>query len=345
MGRPRNSYSRRAAKVALENYDTGQWSGLPEEEQERWVDDIYEILVKTPFPYPRPQEGDEAMTEFQKLVGKDIFLTQDGQIRPKTPFGIRLCDGYFHNRYRAQYRNQKTCYEGWFDAKVLRRAIQIQLKAGDPVTPYRVRKAVQYQLRTPTVFRPGVAKYVYQTYGGEGAVTYDPCAGYGGRMLGALSVGMRYIATDVEQETVEGNQRLAMVLGLEDGVDLYCEPAETFEIPEEVDVVFTSPPYFDREKYSGSEDQSWVQHDSLEDWTEGFLRPVIHKAYNALREGGTFAMNICDLKDRYGNVVPLESEMLRLALGEGFDPVEMLKMPLSNLSPRDYEPIFVFKKH
>lgn len=346
MGRPRKSYSRRSAKVALENYDTSLWADLDSGEQQRWIDDIYAVLVKTPFPYPRPYEGDEAQKSFKKLVDKEIYVTEDREIRPKTPFGIRLCDGYFPSRYRAQYKNKKTCYEGWFNEKLLRRAIKIQLKGGDPVIPYRVRKAVQYQLRTPTIFRPGVAKYIYQTYGGEGTTTWDPCAGYGGRMLGALATGTHYIGTDVEEETIEGNQRLASTLGLEAKVTLHCTPAETFEVPTDIDVVFTSPPYFDREKYSESEDQSWVKHGSsdLDGWLEGFLRPVILKAHKALKDGGTFAMNICDLNDNRGNVVPLESEMFRLAIGEGLEPVEMLKMPLSNLSPRAYEPIFIFKK-
>ena len=341
MGRPRSSYSRRAAKVSLENYDSSLWKHLPEGEQGQWVEEIYSILVKTPFPFPKPLS--DVGVRFQKLEDKEVFLTEESEIRPRTLFGVRLCDSYFPNRFKARYRDQMSAYEAWFDPKLLRRAIQIQLKGGDPVIPYRVRKAIQYQVRTPTIFRPGVAKYIYQTYAKPGDKVWDPCAGYGGRMLAALASGVHYIGTDIEPETVEGNQKLASNLGLE--AELYCHPAETFKVPDDVSLVFTSPPYFDREKYSDKKGQSWKKYgDSAAEWVDSFLKPVIREAYRSLVAGGTFALNINDLRDRRGDVTPLVDMTIEAAISAGFQHLHTLKMPLSNLSPRDHEPVLIFRK-
>ena len=51
-------------------------------------------------------------------------------------------------------------------------------------------------------FRPTAAKYIYDTYGGDG-VTWDMSCGWGGRLLGALSSNSikKYIGTEPSSKT------------------------------------------------------------------------------------------------------------------------------------------------
>jgi len=217
----------------------------------------------------------------------------------------------------------------------------MQLRYGDPVTPSRVLRAITAQVRTPTVFRPVVARYLYETYAKPGDTVWDPCAGYGGRLLGAAAAGVRYIGTDVDPETVTGNRELAAALGYEEFEVVQC-PAEEFECPP-VDFVFTSPPYFDRERYLGS-DQSWKSYSTLEAWVSGFLTPVLRTAWDALPKGAHLAINIADLKER-GRTVPLVEETIQSAVKIGFTHSETLKMPIAKLRRKaGYEPILVFSR-
>lgn len=164
-------------------------------------------------------------------------------------------------------------------------------------------------------------------------------------MLGALSAGFRYIATDVEPETVSGNQELAVLLGLEDKISLHLSPAEEFDPGEDVGLVFTSPPYFDRERYSKRESQSWVEHGgSVEKWVEGFLSPVFQTAYRRLVTGAALVINIADLKEK-GSIVPLVSLTEETAVKVGFSYQGSIKMPLAKLNRKtDFEPVLIFRK-
>jgi len=77
---------------------------------------------------------------------------------------------------------------------------------------------------------------------------YDPCMGWGHRLLGAQDI--TYIGNDSCPETYQGNKNISKYFDLKDKT-FYNQPAEDL-IPEEpYDAVFTCPPYFDTEIYSG----------------------------------------------------------------------------------------------
>jgi DNA modification methylase len=199
--------------------------------------------------------------------------------------------------------------------------------------------------RTPSVFRPTVARYIYETYCPPGGTVWDPCSGYGGRVLGAVAAGIRYIGTDVEAETVEGNQRLASLLGAGGQVTLHQQAAEGFD-PGPVDLVFTSPPYFDRERYSTASEQSWRKHSGgIDAWVQGFLRPVIEHAHQFLPAGRHLVLNVADLRQGR-KVLPLVDLTVTTAVGAGFTLETTLEMPLAvvNRKAGAFEPVLVFRR-
>ena len=100
----------------------------------------------------------------------------------------------------------------------------------------------------------------------------DPCAGFGGRLLGFLASkkGGDYIGVDpntalipcyrdlterVRRYSPEVAKRKAfrMVVGCAETVDW---PHESGHKPGSVDIVLTSPPYFDTERYTNEPTQS-----------------------------------------------------------------------------------------
>lgn len=332
-------YDLKHASLVLGRYDVNQFPTLTSTEQEQWVDEVLAVLRASPFPYGGDLSLDKVESEFRALCQASMVLVGDS-IDPIRRVGISLCSPHFPNRYAARSRGTRSAYEAWHQDKALKGAIRFQFKVGDPVTPHRVLKALTMQCRTPSIFRPTVAKYIYDNYCPKGGATWDPCAGYGGRMLGALAAGVRYIGTDVEPETVEGNKLLANLVGMH--AEIHLCPAEDFD-PPFVDLVFTSPPYFNRELYSHGVSQSWVKYSEFDLWIEGFLRVLIRKAKHSLNPNGHLVLNVADIKDR-GVAVPMVERTIEVAVQEGFTLLERLKMPLPKLNRVDpHEPILVFK--
>jgi hypothetical protein len=304
-------------------------------------DEAFRRLIHTPFPYPTTLSQEEIAVEFNRLVRYESFLERN-MIRMKTTIGLPICYPFFPNRYDARSNGQLTAVEAWRDKTALRAAIRLQLRYGDPTVAHRVLRAVTLRCRTPTVFRPAVAKFIYERYA-NGGVVWDPCSGYGGRLLGAAAARVQYIGTDVETATVKGNLALAKALGFQ--AQLTCCPAEEFNPPRELSLVFTSPPYFDREQYSDGEKQSWKRYASLENWVGGFLRPVVERAKRRLGSNGKLVLNIADIRRRNKEVVPLVATTIQTALASGFHHVETLQMPIGSINRLSAsEPILVFEK-
>jgi len=156
-------------------------------------------------------------------------------------------------------------------------------------------------------FRPTVAKLIYETYGNNGSVL-DPCMGYGGRLLGAWCSNISsYTGIDPCTKTFDGNiklqNRLIELTSYKGSITeiiprptiiLHKLPFEDFTTNEKFDLVFTSPPYFNTEKYSNEDTQSWKRYPTYYVWVDKFLEILIHNAHTFLKPGGVFAINMKD---------------------------------------------------
>lgn len=305
------------------------------------ADDALAALLGTPFPLPPQLLPGDIQKELGRLRDLQIDTDEAQVIKPYSRVGLDICAPAFPNRYAARRKGGVSALIAWQDEEEMRKAIEFQLSHGDPVEPHRVLRAITLRCRTPTIFRPGVAKFIYERYCPRGGSVWDPCSGYGGRLLGAHVAGVCYIGTDVDEETVEGNRKVAATIG--SNATLHLAAAEAFD-PGSIDLVFTSPPYFDREAYSEAAKQSWMRYGDLRAWLDGFLRPVIQRAHNSLRVGAHLVLNIADLNER-GRVVPLVAKTIETALACGFDHVDTLQMPLAAINRKSpTEPILVFKR-
>jgi hypothetical protein len=123
-------------------------------------------------------------------------------------------------------------------------------------------------------------------------------------------------------------------------------------MPEDIDCAFSSPPYFNLEKYSDEPTQCMVQFNSIDDWFEGYAVSTMKNIYKGLNKDGVFATNIADYKvgkEEY-NVVEKWKE---LAQKVGFKYEKTLKMML-NTRPgvgngkqekrEKWEGVYVFRK-
>lgn len=63
-------------------------------------------------------------------------------------------------------------------------------------------------------------------------------------------------------------------------------------VPGSVDLVFTSPPYFDLERYYDEPSQCWRRFSTPDRWFHGYLLPTLQRAHAALRPGRHMILNV-----------------------------------------------------
>jgi hypothetical protein len=210
----------------------------------------------------------------------------------------------------------------------------------------RLRQSLKIYTGTQSVsnFRPTAAKLIYEKFGGD--TIWDMSCGWGGRLIGFLSSSRkRYIGTEPSSLTFEGLEKIKKdFFYLKKSVELHKLGSEEF-IPDRnsLDLCFTSPPYFDTEKYADEETQSYIKFPTKEEWVNGFLRKTIENCYRGLKSGKHMLINIANTpKYKF-----IEEETQKIAKELGFVQNDTLQLTLSSVmgAGYKYEPIFVFKKN
>ena len=169
--------------------------------------------------------------------------------------------------------------------------------------------------------------------------------GYGGRVLGANLVGVgKYIGTEPCGVTYKGLKEM-----IRDWITIpteihKCGSEDFLPKKESLDLCFTSPPYFNTEKYSNESSQSWVRYSSKKEWINRFLKKTFKNCHFGLKPNGKMIINIANVKS-FPN---LEDETIRVAKEVGFFLADTWKLSLSSMPSDDskfkYEPIFIFQK-
>jgi len=162
--------------------------------------------------------------------------------------------------------------------------------------------ARKYNYKIATTFMPMYAKSIYEYFGA--AKVLDPCAGWGDRMVGALSSNcvQRYIGFDPNIRLVEGYKKIQADFGnrvrkeaerhieFDNQYEIYSEPFETGanQLGDEMfDFAFTSPPFFDYEEYS-------PDNPTFRNWYAEFYEPLFILTAAHLAEEAFFAIHIDD---------------------------------------------------
>jgi DNA modification methylase len=200
-------------------------------------------------------------------------------------------------------------------------------------------------------FRPTAAKALVAKYSSEGDAVLDFSAGYGGRLLGCLTLDRQYIGIDPAVEQIRGLYRMAHSLRAlsRTRISLVQACAEDFMPrldPRCIDLVFSSPPYFNVEKYSTADNQSFRRYGTYDLWKERFLHAVIQSTYRVLRKGGFLVLNIANTP-RHAIARDIARSIEKFFCLRETMQLVMHVRPLQRsrgLAPYRWEPVFIFEK-
>lgn len=330
------------------------WKNFTQQELDLLKEEIFQVYRKKGFP-SYELSLDDKIKEFNKLRnycnGTQIV---DSRVIKQSMHGLGLCWSYFPYYTGIKCGKMQTALIAFNDDILFRKVIEKRLRYGTYISDGGILKTLKTFSGVQCVsnFRPSAAFAVYDRYCPENAAVWDMSGGFGGRMLGAsvCSKVSKYVFTEPSTKAYSGLVDLAYDIKNYYGADLEIEGwklgSEDFIPQDKVDVCFSSPPYFDVEKYSDEATQSYIKFSGKEEWLYGFLGQTFKNVKQALKPDGKMIINIKNVK----SFPDLEQKTVDMALSLGYSLVETLQLSLSSMIGNKarigkfkYEPVYVFK--
>lgn len=323
------------------------------------VYELYRSVNLVPIQYYTEHGVVQAIKEFRQTSYNNV---KQGRIGLGNNRGQTLNRFLFPNMMTAEPkgRGSNSLRDRFYDDAKLRRAIRIcfEFREGNRlVYPTAIRRALELVTgENIQNFKAqnarAIVEYCCPVLWGR---VYDYSCGYGGRLLGVTSSNLQleYVGVDPNTDTVNNLRLLNEFIELAGGTpgEIHQSVSEDF-VPENIDCAFSSPPYFNLEKYSDEPTQCMNQFDSLDNWFEGYVAPTMRNIHQGLNDDGIFATNIADYKTPKEEF-KVVNRWIDTAQKLGFKHTETVKMML-NTRPgvgngkqegvEKFEGIYVFTK-
>ena len=253
--------SRKYSKIAIINgheMNTKHLHSLSTDEKNSLVDPLVDYFYNNGFVYPDDHE--KVIREYNLLLKKDVDVSQI-EISNHIRTGTYICKYFCKSFFNSFYRKLPSVVESFNDKNSLERAVKNKIKLSENKSCNFSPQTIVDELKdlrlaaSVSIFKPYIAKYICTKYSNYNDVVGDYSAGFGGRLLGAMSCNRKYIGTDpltcleLKNMIKYFSFNNAEIIGL--GSEYYKGKENS------IDLYWSSPPYFDLEIYSNSLNQSY----------------------------------------------------------------------------------------
>jgi len=333
-----------------------EWSSFSDEHKSVIVSEIAQTWREKGFPHYK-LSIDERTKDFCKISKFNRSNMIENKVIKQTLHALGLTWHYFPHHWSIKVGNMKTVFDVWDSDELFDKAIRSRLKWGGfnydendqpTLTEANMRKALRTYSGVQRVsnFRPSAAAAIYDSYAKD--VVWDMSCGFGGRLLGAIISPevKHYIGTEPATQTMDGLIELSNDFSHITNTEVTLNKLGSEDyVPDKdsIDLCFTSPPYFDTEKYSDEATQSSIRFNTPDDWNQKFLRPTFANCYFGLKPKAKMILNVADVKTHK----TLVDTSIKIATEEGFTHIDTLQYSLSSISKGGfkYEPVLVFQKN
>jgi len=306
------------------NISQGLWTELNSKHDKEFIkkmisDAIEENNLELPY---REITLEQAQEDFKRLCELDtstLLVNKKFESRYHYKYEfldeyVELCNignkasDYFQqrNRFMCDSINAPSPYRTWkserFRMTLLNALWTLKFRE---VNNDRLRSAIALRKYISSQFKPSVAKYVYDRFGGSKVLDFS--SGWGDRLAGFYGSKntQSYIGIDPNAKVVEKYEeqiKLYEQQGVHKMTRIIQSPAEDVNLNSKstgdydmFDLIFTSPPYFDIERYTQEGNQSWKRFKKLDGWLNEFLFKSIGYFWNRLQTSGHLIINISDV--------------------------------------------------
>ncbi len=336
-----------------------EWAKLPARRRADLVQQAFHYWRNRGFPYFNLSEKQIA-AEFGHLKTKEpSSALRNGGLYGSNA-GLRIANLFQPQMWSVRVSRYRSPMDVFSDDTLLRQALMRAWSIWPDrfgVNASCLRRILKTFPGTASVsnFRPTLARAVADRFSPAGGTVVDFAAGYGGRLVGCLSLDRAYVGIEPCDAQVEGLRRTMAALaehtapGASATIRHGCAEDILPKLPtSSADLVFSSPPFYDWEKYSEQPTQSYVRYPSYQTWLNCFLASAIKESGRILKPGGRLVLNV---PGRYRR--PGKDDVQHLALESGFGleatfPLLLARVPY--LHPRGGGPfkaefLMVFQKN
>jgi 16S rRNA G966 N2-methylase RsmD len=258
---------------------------------------VFSFLRKNGFPYPTYKESElrEDFSRLKRFSGKII----DKEILSGLFVGIKTFKHFCHHYYSVKNKSNLSMTEAFADddllMKVIHNRMGISYKETFNITGNMIRQGFRnsHVAFAASIFKPSVAKTIYDHFAPENSIVLDISAGFGQRMLGAMASRKvsKYIGIDPWKETIETLTKIKNFYSFDNKVELICNGSENVKLNQKIDFCFSSPPFYNKEMYNDNSSQAYVGK-SLDEFINIWWCSTVDNIYNNLKDGGLFILNM-----------------------------------------------------
>ena len=229
---------------------------------------------------------------------------------------------------KTRYKNQPTLEEKYTEdpMKIWEAVCKMDRRKRQPPSATDI-----FELnRAVMIFKPSIAKHIYQRF--EAKRVLDPCAGWGGRMLAAMSLDIVYMGYDTNLNLQPCyDKMIGEIAGEEHKYECMPEDCMVADFSKiDYDCVLTSPPYYNLEIYPHQNELP----KELE-WYKTFLIPMIAKCYKYMKIGGNCCINMSP---------KMYDKIIDLGFPKCNEEIDFLQQKNSNNDKGKKDFIYVWKK-
>lgn len=221
---------------------------------------------------------------------------------------------YFQEHIRLQctrYDLSDSSSEWWNKNK--EQVVKTALEKYNIITAHTLRE-VMYSLHYEcTSFKPSLFVAFAKLFSPKKVL--DISSGWGDRLIGAIASEIElYVGVDPNKKLYAGYDKIIKTLPGKTKAVMIQSGFETADISEygPFDMMLTSPPYYDLEKFTDEEGQSIDSFKSLESWYNNFLIFSIKKVIDNIRSGGHIVININDIRGQEDYVIRMVKDVNKL---------------------------------
>ena len=321
-----SKYHKHTIREALQIYILENESPFPYKRiQKEEVVDLFNKLRRSDYKsYIREAKlkkvEEVELKAFYKYPEENYSFENDGCLLIQSGHQYNRGSDYFQqeNRYDCGTWSIPSPIDSWRTWKGLKRILgPVWRMDKNKLDEAKYIAGIRLGLYNATQFKPPVARAMYNLF--KARTVMDMSCGWGDRLFGFYtSTAEEYYGCDPNEATykqymeqcrvyesiLDGNCKITeykdhFVCEGAKKVTIWNLPAEDLDYSQipEIDLMFSSPPYFATEKYAESgnkEQQSWFRYDGHKAWQEDFLYNVLGKVQSRLSPNGTMAVNIID---------------------------------------------------
>lgn len=215
----------------------------------------------------------------------------------KIPLAYRgnRASNYYFQKYRIKTiaHGKLSPYEAWNITEQRLKILKGSSKINRNKPQYKyasigIRGMIAMRFGSISQFKPSAAVYIYQKFKPKRIL--DITAGWGDRLVAAMAQNIDYIGIDsnislkipysqmINEYQKKSISNITMIFDKAQNVNYKKLP--------KYDLIFTSPPYFNVEKYEHMSVLEKV------DFIGQFFLPTIQKSWDSLEDGGVLALNM-----------------------------------------------------